>query len=85
MASQRRLTDVLVLDYKGYAELGCHVDPMTSNFVSNVFAFFCVLYYTSGFWPRVRARLFGLIAKPNGALRAPRPSQLRCFLFDPQK
>jgi hypothetical protein len=33
---------------------------------------------TSGFWPRVRARLFGHIATPNGALRAPRPLQLRC-------
>jgi hypothetical protein len=31
-----------------------------------------------------RTGLFGLNAKPNGALRAPRPSQLRCFLFDPQ-
>ncbi len=34
-----------------------------------------------------RTRLFGLIATPNGALRDPhlRPSQLRCFLFDPKK
>jgi hypothetical protein len=32
-----------------------------------------------------RTRLFGFIAMPNGALRAPRPSQLRCFLLDPQK
>jgi hypothetical protein len=31
-----------------------------------------------------RTRLFGDIASPNGALRAPRPSQLRCLLFDPQ-
>jgi hypothetical protein len=32
-------------------------------------------YYkrTSGFWPRVRARPFGRIATPNGALRAPPP------------
>ncbi len=33
---------------------------------------------TSGFWPCVRARLSGLIATHNGALRAPRLSQLRC-------
>ncbi len=45
---------------------------------------------TSGFWPRVRARalrapvFFRLINMQNGALRAPRPSQLRCFLFTPQ-
>jgi hypothetical protein len=33
-----------------------------------------------------RTRLLGFIATPNGALRAPTPpSQLRCFLFDPQK
>ncbi len=34
-----------------------------------------------------RTRLFELIATPNGALRAPppRPSQLRCFLFEPEK
>ena len=34
-----------------------------------------------------RTRLFGLIATPNGALRTPhlRPSQLRCFSFDPKK
>ena len=34
-----------------------------------------------------RTRLFELIATQNGALRAspPRPSQLRCFLFDHQK
>ena len=33
-----------------------------------------------------RTRLFGLKATPNGALRFPsHPSQLRCFLIDPQK
>ncbi len=31
-----------------------------------------------------RTRLFGLIATPNGALRAPVPAH-RSFLFDPQK
>jgi hypothetical protein len=29
-----------------------------------------------------RTRLFGHIASPNGALRAPPPIKLRCFLFD---
>ncbi len=45
-----------------------------------------------GFGARARpcaacTRLFGFINTPNGALRAPppRPSQLRYFLFDPQK
>ncbi len=28
-----------------------------------------------------RTRLFGLIATPNRALRAPHPSQLRCFFY----
>jgi hypothetical protein len=31
-----------------------------------------------------RTRLFGLINTPKGALRAPRPSQLRCFIFIPK-
>jgi hypothetical protein len=39
---------------------------------------------TSGFWPRVRARHFDLIATINGALRAPRLSQLRCFYLFPK-
>ncbi len=33
---------------------------------------------------RARTRLFRIIKMPNGALRASRPSQLRCFLFTPQ-
>ena len=45
------------------------------------------------YWPRVRARalrapvFLSSLPPPNGALRAPppRPSQLHCFLFDPQK
>jgi hypothetical protein len=48
---------------------------------------------TSGFWPRVRARalrapvFLSSLPPPNRALHAPppRPSQLHCFLFDPQK
>jgi hypothetical protein len=44
--------------------------------------------WTSGFWPRVRARapLF-LSSNANRALRSPspRPTQLRCFSFDAQK
>ncbi len=43
---------------------------------------------TSGFWPRVRARALRapviLISLPNGALRAPRLSQLRCFYLSPK-
>ncbi len=45
---------------------------------------------TSGFWPRVRARalrapvVLGALQCP-GALRAPRPLQLRCFMFIGQK
>jgi hypothetical protein len=31
-----------------------------------------------------RTRLLGLITMPNRALRAPRPSQLRCFLYTPK-
>jgi hypothetical protein len=31
-----------------------------------------------------RTRRFGLINTPQGALRAPRPLQLRCFLFIPK-
>jgi hypothetical protein len=47
------------------------------------------LYNTSGFWPRVRARalrapVFLGSWRRQRALRAPRPSQLRCFLFTPQ-
>jgi hypothetical protein len=52
-----------------------------------------LLYYkTSGFCTRVRARacaartrLSERNATPNGALRAPHPSQLRCFIFIGQK
>ncbi len=46
---------------------------------------------TSGFWPRVRARalrapvFLGSFNMPKGALRAPRPSQLRCFIYIGQK
>jgi hypothetical protein len=46
---------------------------------SRLYGHWAVQYvHTSGFWPRVRARLFGLSNTPNGALRAPLPSQLRC-------
>jgi hypothetical protein len=45
-----------------------------------------LLFKTSGFWPRVRARLFELIATQTGRCAPPpRPTQLRCFSFDPQK
>jgi hypothetical protein len=46
---------------------------------------------TSGFWPRVRARalrapvFWNSLPRQTGAARPTRPSQLRCFLFDPQK
>ncbi len=52
-----------------------------------------ILYYsmcTSGFWPRVRARalrapfFLGSLLHQQGRCAPPRPSQLRCFLFDPQ-
>jgi hypothetical protein len=54
---------------------------------------FEVVSYTSGFWPRVRARalrapvFLSSLPPPNGALCDPpsRSSQLHCFLFDPQK
>ncbi len=45
------------------------------------------LLYTSGFWPRVRARalrapvFLGSLTRQKGAARPPRPSQLRCFSF----
>ncbi len=44
-----------------------------------------------GFWPRVRARarrapvFLGSLPRQTGRCAPPRPSQLRCFLFDPQK
>jgi hypothetical protein len=47
---------------------------------------------TSGFWPRVRARalrapiFLGSLPRQTGRCAPPpRPSQLRCFLLDPQK
>ncbi len=47
---------------------------------------------TSGFWPRVRARtlratvFFSSLPHQTGRCAPPpRPSQLRCLLFDPQK
>ncbi len=45
---------------------------------------------TSWFWPRVRARalrapVFLSSLPPQSGRCAPPPSQLRCFLFDPQK
>jgi hypothetical protein len=46
---------------------------------------------TSGFWPRVRARalcapvFLGSLPRKTRRCAPPRPSQLRCFLFDPQK
>jgi hypothetical protein len=62
------------------------------------FAFNCSLLYThkylvtSRFWPRVRARalrapvFLGSLPRPTGRCAPPpRPSQLRCFLFDPKK
>jgi hypothetical protein len=58
----------------------------------------CTLYFvlrkllnTSGFWPRVRARalhapvFWNSLPRKTGAARPTRLSQLRCFLFDPQK
>ncbi len=51
---------------------------------------YSMILKTSRFWPRVRARalrapfFFGSLTCKTGALRAPRPSQLRCFLFTPQ-
>ncbi len=49
----------------------------------------CLLLRTSGFWPRVRARLFGLTATatatPNGALRAPPPFAASLLLIRPPK
>ncbi len=46
----------------------------------------CTIYHTSGFWPRMRARALRAPVFQGSLLRAPpRPSQLRCFLFDPQK
>ncbi len=52
-----------------------------------------MLYNTSGFWPRVRARalrapvFLGSLPRQTGrcAPPPPRPLQLRCFLFYPQK
>ena len=51
-----------------------------------------VIFQTSGFWPRVRARalrapVFLRSLQPQTGRCAPPPriSQLRCFLFDPQK
>ncbi len=44
-----------------------------------------------GFWPRVRARaqrapvFLGSLPRQSGRCAPPCPSQLRCFLFDPQK
>jgi hypothetical protein len=41
---------------------------------------------TSGFWPRMRARLFELIATPSGALRAvPPPIAASLLLIRPSK
>ncbi len=45
-------------------------------------------FFTSGFWPRVRARALrapvylSSLPRQPGRCAPPRPSQLRCFLFD---
>ncbi len=43
------------------------------------------LWHTSGFWPRVRTRLFQLIATPNRALRAPPPIVASLLIIRPPK
>jgi hypothetical protein len=44
------------------------------------------IYTTSGFCPRVRAPVFlGSLPRQTGRCAPPRPSQLRCLLFEPQK
>ncbi len=69
--------------------LSASVNPL--NLVGKIYLLQKNSTVTSGFWPRLRARAlrapsFWAHCHANRALRPPpRPTQLRCFSFDPQK